>query len=392
MALRPLEISSGFIVPRERGSARLPQGTATPREAFEAALLPALRRAPCLVSFSGGRDSSSVLAVATHVARREGLPLPIPATLEFPDAAGTRETEWQEQVIAHLGLDDWHRVQMTEELDCVGPVATAVLARHGVLWPINAYFHMPLFEAAAGGSLATGLGGDEAFAPQIWTHHLAVMRGKQRPVPRDVLRVGFALAPARVRYAVVRRSVPELSPWLRPEARRAVGRSLAREGSGQPLRWRAHYRRLLNSPYVAAGFDSLARLGADTGTQVVHPFFSPGFLAALARQPAAERHESREQAMEMLVGALLPAALKGRSTKARFDEVVFQSHSRRLIAEWDGATGIDPALVDPDVLRAEWAKEIPDAHSAGLLQSVWLATRGRSAVGELAQPVGGAGQ
>src|SRR5687767_3167951 len=152
MPLTPLEISSGFVVPRDRAAARLPAGTATVREAFEAALLPALQRAPCLVSFSGGRDSSAVLAVAAHVARREGLPLPVPATIHFPHAGGTQETEWQEQVIRHIGLADWHRVEVTDELDCVGPVATAALARHGVLWPCNAYFHTPLLEAAAGGS------------------------------------------------------------------------------------------------------------------------------------------------------------------------------------------------------------------------------------------------
>jgi asparagine synthase (glutamine-hydrolysing) len=110
MGLTPLEISSGFVVPTRRPSHALPPVPGSVRAAFEAALLPALRRAPCLVSFSGGRDSSAVLAVAAHVARREGLPLPIPATIHFPHAGGTQETEWQEQVIGHLGLEDWHRV------------------------------------------------------------------------------------------------------------------------------------------------------------------------------------------------------------------------------------------------------------------------------------------
>ena len=71
-------------------AAALPETAATPRAAFEAAILPGLRRSPCLVSFSGGRDSSAVLATATAVARREGLPLPVPITHRFPSATGRR--------------------------------------------------------------------------------------------------------------------------------------------------------------------------------------------------------------------------------------------------------------------------------------------------------------
>ncbi len=56
--LTPLEIASGMVLApsRPRRLPRLGPG-ATPRSAFEAAILRALRRPPCLVSFSGGRDS-----------------------------------------------------------------------------------------------------------------------------------------------------------------------------------------------------------------------------------------------------------------------------------------------------------------------------------------------
>ena len=59
----------------------------SPRAALEAVVLRALLRPPCLVSFSGGRDSSLVLAIASDVARRHGLPLPVPATNRFPGRA-----------------------------------------------------------------------------------------------------------------------------------------------------------------------------------------------------------------------------------------------------------------------------------------------------------------
>src|SRR3954451_5362253 len=179
-SLTALEISSGLVLPPARRAPALPRlepGT-TPRMAFEAAVRPLLDRSPCLVSFSGGRDSSAVLAAATAIARREGLRLPVPVTHRFPSAALTQETEWQEQVIGHLGLSDWVRIDAADDLDCVGPVATEVLRRHGLLWPCNAYFHAPIFEAAAGGAVLTGVGGDEAFSPSSWTHAFNVLKLK----------------------------------------------------------------------------------------------------------------------------------------------------------------------------------------------------------------------
>ncbi len=146
--LSPLELASGLVLGTV-SELDLPAERTDPRAAMERGLLEPLRRGPCLVSFSGGRDSSAVLAVATSVARREGLPLPIPATLRFPGAKDSAESEWQESVVAHLGLQDWIRLETTDELDCVGPVASASLARHGLLWPSNAHFHAPLFAARA---------------------------------------------------------------------------------------------------------------------------------------------------------------------------------------------------------------------------------------------------
>lgn len=92
-------------------------------EALEAAVLPALCRPPCLVVFSGGRDSSAVPAVA----RRSGLPDPMPATNRFRGSPATKETEWQELVVRHLGLTDWHVLDRDDELDVIGPVAEQVL-------------------------------------------------------------------------------------------------------------------------------------------------------------------------------------------------------------------------------------------------------------------------
>ena len=390
--LSALEIGSGLVLPPARSAPplpRLPRG-ATPRSTFEEAIAPALRRSPCMVSFSGGRDSSAVLAVAAAIARREGLPPPIPITHRFPSAADTQESEWQEQVIDHLGLEDWVRIDAAGDLDCVGPVATATLRKHGLLWPCNAYFHAPIFEAAAGGAVITGVGGDEAFAASSWARPLAVLAGRARPVPRDVLRIGFALSPHAVKRTVMRRMLPELCPWLRPEARAEIERSVAAEAASEPLRWRRRYRELAASGYIGVSLNSLAVLAADQWVELAHPFQDARFLAALAALPRSRRPASRTAAMEMLVGDLLPPALLGRSTKARFDEVFWREHSRALVAAWDGE-GVDEAVVDVDRLRAEWSSPAPAPHTFTLLQSVWLERAG-SAGGELHEPLGGVRQ
>jgi asparagine synthase (glutamine-hydrolysing) len=372
VALTPLEIAAGIVLPDRARLPALPvvPASMTPRAALEAAILPALRRAPCLVSFSGGRDSSAVLATAVALARREGLPAPVPVTHRFRAAAGTEEDAWQEQVVGHLGLDDWLRIDPGAELDAVGPVAMAVIERHGLLWPCNTYFHAPIFEAAAGGAVLTGIGGDEAFAASAWDRQLAVLQGRARPTPRDVLRVGFALAPVAVKQRFIRRWMPELFPWLRPAARAEVEAWLARDAASEPLRRSRRLRRLLGSPVLRIGLSGLETLAADRDAIIAHPLHDAGFLAALAALPGAERHRTRSASMEALVGDLLPAEVLRRSTKAHFSEVLWGPESRALAAEWEG-DAVDPEIVDVQRLREIWTSPEPDTQTITLLQSVW---------------------
>jgi Asparagine synthase len=377
--LTPLELASGLVFGDGRPPRDPPSETppVAPLTALERAILPALRRPPCLVSFSGGRDSSAILAVATALARRGSLPLPIPATNRFPAADGTEETEWQERVIAHLGVEDWIRRDLTDELDCVGPVATRVLARHGVLWPCNTHFHDPLFEAAAGGSVLTGIGGDEAFMSPSRSNYLAVLRGRRSPRPRDILRVGFALAPRAVRRWVIERRFPRVCWWLQPDALKEVRAAIALEASREPLGWRARYRWIHGFHYLRVGLQSLALLAHDHDVLAVHPFARPEFLAALAVLPRPRRFGSRDAAMEALFGELLPRELHTRSTKAQFDGAFWNEHSRNLVERWRGE-GVDTDLVDLEILREVWTSPAPDARSFPLLQAVWLAVDGRS--------------
>ena len=134
--------------------------TVDPVTVLEYVVARALPRPPCLVSFSGGHDSSLVLAAAARAARRERLPLPVPVTWRVTDAPRAEESRWQEAVLAALRLPDWIRLEAGDDLDFVGPVAAGVLRRHGLLHPANAYLHAPLIERAARGTLLTGVGGD----------------------------------------------------------------------------------------------------------------------------------------------------------------------------------------------------------------------------------------
>jgi asparagine synthase (glutamine-hydrolysing) len=388
--LTPLEVATGIVLGVE--TPLEPDGSRrSPIDALEAVIRPALKRAPCLVSFSGGRDSSAVLAVAAALARREGLPLPIPATNRFPAAPGSEEADWQQRVVRHLGLEDWLRLEHGDELDCVGLVAQRVLRRHGLLWPFNAHFHAPLVEAAAGGSLLTGIGGDELLGVSVLDRVGAVLRGRARPRRRDFLRLAYGFAPGALRRRALQSRFPGSLPWLRPEAQAEFRARWIDQAAADPVAWGRRMRRVGARRDLRTGAESLARLGTDSDTHVAHPLSSPGFALALAALRPSARWTSRTEGMLRLFGRLLPEDVLGRSTKAHFDEAFWRRPSRAFAAGWNGG-GVDASIVDPEALRREWASERPMAQSFLLLQSAWLAEGATGSAGErLEQAAGGLG-
>jgi asparagine synthase (glutamine-hydrolysing) len=372
--LTGIELATGIL--QEGAPAapeRLPAARAgeTPFEALERACLPALERGPCVVSFSGGRDSSVVLAAAVRAARREGLPLPVPATNRFPGADHTDETSWQELVVRHLELDDWIRADHTDELDAVGPVATGVLRRHGILWPFNAHFHVPLLEAARGGSLLTGIGGDEVFGRSLWARATEVLTLRAKPRPRDALRIALLASPHSVRRRVFARRFPAAFPWLTAEALGEVARAWGADASSEPARLGRRIEWLRARRWLRVGSGSLELLASDAGAAIAHPLLSPEFGAAVAAAGGRYGFESRSRALAQLFGEVLPVELLERTTKACFDTAFWTDRSREFAASWDGA-GIDPSIVDPERLRDEWSGPEPDAHTYLLLQALWL--------------------
>jgi asparagine synthetase B (glutamine-hydrolysing) len=384
-ALTALEVASGIVLGAGNGAgARLPAARSgeTPLEALERACLPALERGPCLVSFSGGRDSSVVLAAAAHAARREGLPLPVPATNRFPGALHADETRWQELVVSHLGLTDWLRTDYTDELDAVGPVASRVLRRHGLLWPFNAHFHAPLLDAARGGSLLTGIGGDEIFGRSRWARATTVLTLRERPRARDAARIALLASPRRVRREVLRRRFPAAFPWLTPDALGDLTRGWGADSASEPARFDRRIEWLCGRRWLQVGTRSLELLAGDAEATVGHPLLSLEFGAALTAAAGTHGFDDRGAALRALFGELLPDQVLSRTTKACFDSAFWTRHSRAFAQGWDGQ-GVDPTVVDPAALRAVWSGPEPDAHTYLLLQAAWLTRRAGAKKGHL---------
>jgi hypothetical protein len=373
-ALLPVEVATGVVFGGAAASLALaePHPGDTPLAALERACLPALRRPPCLVSFSGGVDSSLVLAAATRAAQREGLPPPIPATNRFPLAAGTDESEWQGLVVSSLGLTDWLRLELTDELDAIGPVAMRGLRRHGLLWPFNAHFHAPLLDEAKGGSLLTGIGGDELFGVPRFARAYDVVSGHVRPRPRDLMRLALWASPQALRRTLIARRMPVELPWLRPAAHAHFARLWAADQAAEPARLAARVRHLQAGRPFRVGLASLDRLARDAGASIAHPLADSAFGLSVAAAAPGRGFEWRGAAIRELFGGLLPVELLSRTTKACFDSAFWGPHSRAFALRWDGE-GVDPSVVDVERLRAIWAHPLPDPHTYLLLQAARLA-------------------
>jgi asparagine synthetase B (glutamine-hydrolysing) len=343
----------------------------TPLEALEQAVLPALRRSPCLVAFSGGRDSSAVFAVAASTARRHGLDPPIPATLRFTAAPLAQEAEWQETVVRHLGAEDWIRLDIGDELEYLGPIGTRILRRHGVLWPPNAYLTVPLLERAGRGSVLNGDGGDEFVNGGAHGRIRGVASRRVAPEPQDIRRLLAALAPPPIRRAARMRTSRYRIPWLRPGAQREALRAAVRDIECEPVRFDSRVRWLARRRSTVEALRTGQRLAADTDASLVAPLLDTRFVASLASAGGPLGWSSRLDVMRSLFGELLPEAVLARSTKAGFSEVVWGPRTRQFASGWSGE-GLDPELVDPDALRAAWSESIPTFPAGVPLQAAWL--------------------
>lgn len=377
----PLEVSTGwmygFLAP-----VPLPERGPDPRPALDDALRPALAAAPCFVTFSGGRDSSAVLAAATDLARREGHALPVPVTRVYPQLPETDETSWQEAVVDHLGLPEWIRLEFSaEETDLLGEAAQDGLRRRGLLWPPALQAHGAMFSRIGPGSLVTGEGGDAVLGMHRVTP-LVMMRRRAASRRRLVPPVLTALAPRGVRRAIARRMVRTSvqSRWLTSAALADHARRAADDASAEPLRYDNATWLVTRRRSFATISHNHAAAAAEFGLTASDPLLDRGFVAALAHAGGRWGYPGRTAVMQALFADVLPGPVLARSTKASFNFAHTGSATREFARSWDGS-GVDPELVDPERLREVWLSNSPTMAAGVLLHGAWLATQGVAAWG-----------
>lgn len=369
--LDPLEGHTGIVSGRRRTPLpAVPPMSGTPADVLEAIALEALAEPPCHVLFSGGLDSSLVLAATVTAARRHGLPDPVPLTAVYPDHPDTREDEWQRMVIDRYGLGEWRKVDNTAGADLLGDIAVAALRRHGHYWPSLGYPMSGYAAEAGGGTLMSGSGGDELFATWPFRRPRASELRAVRP-RRNLLKwSAYGALPLAARRSVVRSRTRLTLSWLTPEgARRLDARRRADESGARTFA--AEVEHYLGSRYHECITLLLRTLASEHGARLVEPLNDPRFVRAVARAAPRSGFARRSEAIATLFGHLLPAALIERRTKASFGGPVWGPRARAFAEAWDG-TGVDPALVDRERLRAAWLGERPDARAATALHLAWL--------------------
>jgi hypothetical protein len=350
----------------------MPPPSATPLEALERALLGALQRPPCLVMFSGGRDSSLLLAVALRLAGAEGLPLPIPITHVHPAYPETEEDDWQRLVLAHLGLDNQIRQVLRDEFNLLGPTMRDSVRRHGIMTPAGGHLLIPTLEEARGGSLVTGIDGDALFNGGGFGPPRASL-AQRRPGRRLPLSIARAYAPRPAREFVARRRDVSPPEWLTPLATEQYVVMRARERAADKFLWSRYVHWLPRRRRLVAIRQTVASLAAAYDVNAVHPFLDPSFLAVMAREGGMFGWGDRTRTLQTLFGSLLPPAVMSRTTKAVFTRPYFAADVKEFARSWDGS-GLPVTLVQPDVLREIWLRERPDARTGTLLHAAWAAT------------------
>ncbi len=376
--MSPSEIVTGYVFGQGEDLIDYPELSDSrlgPRAALEQVIREALQHPPCGVAFSGGRDSSVVLAVATHVARRDGLVEPVAITRRFPEAPASDEKEWQERVIRYLGLPDWHCIEIHDELDIVGPFARRHLLAHGVVWPPTIAGDLPLLEAVPGGTIIDGEGGDQVLGVEA---HLAgpFVYLLRRPRPLRKVRLTAALSafePPRRRARARMAAFPRT--WLRPAGRALLVDALIGVERDRPLRISTSIRRIARRRGEVLASANRRAIAETRGVRLTSPLLDPRFVEALARDGGWLGHGNRTDVLRRLVPDLLPDTVLARTTKAHFTRAYLGRHTREFAAGWDGA-GVNREYVDVDALRDVWLGDNPMPPTSALLQSAWLAQYG----------------
>ncbi len=362
-----IELVSGVVFGIDRVA--VPRRRHQPREALEGSLLGPLADGPCGVAFSGGRDSSGVLAAATAAARSHGLPDPVPVTLRFPTVASTEESDHQEAVVRHLGITEWVRIEPGDALDILGESSTALTARHGMLYPSNVHIVVPMLEALGSGTLLTGAGGDEMLDGHAPYDLAAMVTGRARPTRARMRALAKRyLAPERIRDESRRMALDHFT-WLVPDIRDQVAERFASTAVERLFAHRQITDVVYPARYLHRMQADMSRIAADHGMRVAHPFLDPGFAGALAHRAGRTGYRDRTAAMEDLFGGVLPAGIIARTSKASFDDVFWTARTDGLVDSLP--VELLAEYVDPAALRERWRSELLKGNTALIVKYLW---------------------
>ncbi len=371
LGLTELDVASGVVL----GNVARPEWPPVDDDPLEVLFEEArrvLERGRCVVAFSGGRDSSAVLATILHVARKDGFEDPLALTARWPGNEDADESAWQEHVAQELSLKHWEIVTPGTDFDLLGPISTGLLREHGLLWPAPVAAMLPMIDAAADGVLVTGEGGDEVFG--TWSLATAwdrLRRGQLRL--RGLRAVAGAAMPKWHRRRRARAIARPYQTWLTPEAQAVQLSALAAEHVAVAPTWWPEYLSEVGAERgLRFSARTMAALCESRGSSFAAPLLAPAFLAALARRGGRLGLGDRTSAMRAVFATLLSDDILSRSSKATFGAVFWGPASRQFAKDWDGG-GIDASWVVPEALRAAWSAPTPVYGAALPLQAAWLA-------------------
>lgn len=335
-----------------------------------------------VVEFSGGCDSSLVLAAATRVRRAAGLPDPVPLTYRFSGVPEAEESTEQELMVRHLGLREWVRLDRSHTFDLLGAQATDSLRTHGLLWPATVHPRGAVLRQLPPGSvLLSGEGGDESLGARRvrWLAEAVrhVVRGRHLPPGHVLGPAARSLLPVPLRRRALEREIDDLyaPDWLDQDLRTDLIGQAAALDAAEPLRpsqWADHH---LSSPRVALGMAMLRSYAAAHAIRYEAPLLDRTFMDACTAAIAWHEYRGRTFVLRHHFGDLLPPEIVERTTKATFNRSYFGPSAREFAERWTGA-GV-PEGVDENWLRRHWIEaDVIHGGTAMLLHHAWLADEG----------------
>ena len=335
---------------------------------------------PCFVLFSGGCDSSLILAAATAACRGTGHADPVAVTYRYSSVPAADERRYQELMVERLGLGEWIVVDLDDDGDLLGEPATAALREHGLVWPPAVLAHTAVLDRLDPGLVLSGEGGDEVFGPRRVTPVLEEgmrVRHGGRPSRAAARAVRYVVAPRawrarQARAGVSRAYAPD---WLAPELRDDLVRRLGALDALEPLRPSRYFDYSMSLPWVWIGRRNVRAVHARFGLRWEAPLYDPTVHGALAGSVRWHEYRGRVTILRRHFAELLPAEIVERRTKGFYNAAYLGASTREFARRWTGR-GL-PEGVDAEWLKEHWTSaEQIHAGTSLLLHQAWLATEG----------------